>query len=129
MGNAWVNLVTLLAVIEFFVFGALVARARGKYNVPAPAMAGHEVFERYFRAHYNTLELLIMFIPALWIAAAYWNPLWVAGIGAVYLVGRILYLRGYVSDPKARSNGFLLSIVPIGLLALGGLGGAIKALF
>lgn len=129
MGNPWVSLVTLLALIEYFAFSALVGRARATYGVKAPAMSGHEVFDRYFRVHYNTLELLIMFVPALWIAATYWNPLWMAGIGAVYLVGRILYLQGYVRDPKTRSIGFGLSITPIGILVLFALAGVAKALF
>ena len=129
MGNHWVNLVTLLALVEYFAFSALVGRARAQYGVKAPATTGHEVFERYFRVHYNTLELLVMFVPALWIAAAYWNPLWMAGLGAVYLIGRIVYLQGYVRDPKARSIGFGLSIAPIGLLALAALAGVVKALF
>ncbi len=124
----WVNLVTLCALIEYFVFGALVGRARGKYGVKAPATSGHEVFDRYFRVHYNTLELLIAFIPALWIAAQYWNPLWVAAVGAVYLVGRILYLRGYVSDPKTRSIGFALSSLPIILLMVAGVIGVVRSL-
>jgi glutathione S-transferase len=128
VGNHWVNLVTLLAVLEFFVFGFLVGRARVKYGVKAPAMSGHEMFDRYFRVHYNTLELMIMFVPALWIAASYWNPLWMAGIGAVYLLGRLLYLRGYVADPRTRSLGFGLSIVPIGLLVLFAFAGVARAL-
>jgi len=128
MGNHWVNLVTLLALLEYFAFSALVGRARAQYGVKAPATTGHEVFERYFRVHYNTLELLVMFVPALWIAAMYWSPLWMAGLGAVYLVGRIVYLQGYVRDPKARSIGFGLSIAPIGLLALAALAGVAKAL-
>ena len=128
MSNHWVNLVTLLALIEFFAFSALVAKARVKHGVPAPAMSGHETFDRYFRVHYNTLELLIMFVPALWIAAMYWNPQWVAGIGAIYLVGRIVYLRGYVAEPKQRAMGFFLSIGPIGILVLAALTGVGKAL-
>jgi glutathione S-transferase len=128
VGNHWVNLVTLLAVLEFFAFGFLVGRARAKYGIKAPATFGHEMFDRYFRVHYNTLELMIMFVPALWIAAMYWNPLWMAAIGAVYLVGRILYLYGYVAEPKQRSTGFGLSIVPIAILVLAALAGAGKGL-
>jgi glutathione S-transferase len=129
VGNHWVNLVTLLAVLEFFAFGFLVGRARAKYGVKAPAMSGHEVFDRYFRVHYNTLELMIMFVPALWIAAGYWNPVWMAAVGAVYLIGRVIYLQGYVRDPKARSIGFGLSIFPIGFLVLAALAGVLKGLF
>jgi glutathione S-transferase len=129
MGNAWVSLVTLLALLEFFAFGFLVGKARVTYGVNAPAMSGHEMFERYFRVQYNTLELLIMFVPALWIAAMYWNPLWMAALGAIYLVGRLLYLQGYVRDPKTRSIGFGLSMGPILLLVLSALVGVVRSLF
>ena len=122
------NLVTLGALLEYFVFIYLVGKARENYGVKAPAISGHEIFERYFRVQQNTLELLIAFIPALWIAAQYWNPTWMAAIGAVFLIGRLLYLRGYVSDPKARSLGFLLSAVPILILVGAGVVGAVRVL-
>lgn len=125
---AWINLVTLCALIEYFVFGWLVGKARGKYGVKAPATSGHEVFDRYFRVQQNTLELLIIFVPALWIAAQYWNPMWIAAIGAVYVVGRIVYLRGYVSNPGSRHIGFLLSTVPIVTLILVAVVGVVRAL-
>lgn len=129
MGNSWVNLVILLALLEFLAFGFLVGRARVKYGIRAPAMSGNEMFERYVRVHYNTLELLILLVPALWIAASYWNPVWMAAAGGIYLIGRILYLRGYVRDPKTRSIGFGLSIVPILFFVLAALAGIAKALF
>jgi glutathione S-transferase len=126
---ACVNLVTLVALLEYFAFGYLVGWARGKYGVKAPAITGHEVFERYFRVQQNTLELLIAFIPALWIAAQYWNPTWIAAIGAVFIIGRLLYLRGYVGDPKGRSLGFGLSVLPILALIVASVFGAVRALF
>lgn len=125
----WVNLVTLCALIEYFVFGWLVGKARVKYAVKAPATSGHEVFDRYFRVQQNTLELLILFVPALWIAAQYWNPLWMAAIGAVYVIGRVLYARGYISDPKARHWGFVLSSVPVIVLILVALAGCLWSLY
>jgi len=125
---AWINLVTLLALAEYFVFGVLVGRARVQFGVKAPAIFGHPTFERYFRVQQNTLELLIMFIPALWIAAQYWDPTIIAAIGAIYLVGRVLYLQGYVRDPKTRSIGYGLSLVPTLLLVLAGFVGIVRAL-
>lgn len=116
---AWVHLVTLLALIEYLGFAYLVGKARATFGVKAPAITGHEIFERYFRVQMNTLELLIVFVPTLWMAAAYWNPSWVAALGAVYLIGRIVYLRGYVADPRTRSIGFGLSILPIAVLLVG----------
>ena len=125
---AWVHLVTLLALFEYMGFIYLVGRARDRYGIKAPATSGNDMFERYFRVQMNTLELLILFVPALWMAAAYWNPAWVAIVGAVYLIGRALYLRGYVADPKSRSWGFLLSAVPIIVLVLAGTIGVVRGL-
>jgi uncharacterized membrane protein YecN with MAPEG domain len=119
-----VAVVILLALIEYVAFGMLVGRARGKYGVHAPAVAGHEVFERYFRVHQNTLEMLVVFVPAMWLFGAYVDPTWAALLGLVYVVGRILYLRGYVADPGKREIGFGLSVLPVIVLLLGALWGA-----
>ena len=125
---AWVDIVALLAILQLVVFGVLVARARGLYGVAAPATSGHPVFERYFRVQMNTVETLLAFLPALWIAARYWPPVYAALVGAVYLVGRVLYLRSYVRDPKSRTLGFSLSMLPILALVLAALVGALRAL-
>lgn len=114
----WLQLVTLLAVAQYLVFGLLVAKARGQYGVKAPAMTGHEVFERYNRVHVNTLETLVVLVPALWLAASFFRPQWVAAIGAVYLVGRVIYLRAYISNPATRNLGYTLSALPVMVLIL-----------
>lgn len=124
---ALVNLLVLLAIVQFLYFGLRVAAARGKYGVSAPATTGHELFERVYRVQMNTLELMIMLIPAVWIASSYWNPLFVAAMIATYLVGRMLYLHGYVADPKKRETGFMVSIVPIAILLLAGFAGAVMS--
>ena len=114
-----VHLVALLAVAQYLVFGMLVGRARGRYGIKAPAMTGHEDFERAVRVQMNTLELLAAFLPSLFIAAAYWSSGLVAALGAVYLVGRLVYQRAYVANPARREIGFALSMLPImGLLVL-----------
>ena len=123
----YVYIVIGLAVAQFFYFGLMVGRARAKYKVPAPAMTGNEVFERYFRVQMNTLELLAMFIPSILLYSAYLQPAVAAAVGAVYLVGRIIYLYTYIKEPKSRSTGFGLSIAPIMVLWGGGMFGAIRA--
>lgn len=120
-----VHLVALLAVAQFFAFGVLVGRARAKYGVKPPAVAGHEMFERAFRVQMNTLEQLAGFLPCLLIAGQYWPGALVAGIGAVYLVGRQLYRQLYVADPARRSAGFLLTVGPTSVLFVLGLIGAL----
>src|SRR5579862_9293027 len=121
----WIILVSLLALSQYLWFGRLVGRARGRYGITAPAVTGHEIFERYYRVQMNTLELLVLFVPALYLAALYVPPLWPAALGAVYLVGRVLYARAYISDPARRELGFVLSWLPIVALVLMALIGTI----
>jgi uncharacterized MAPEG superfamily protein len=120
--------VAVLALLQYLFFGALVGQARERHGVKAPAVTGNEAFERIYRVQMNTLELLAAFLPALWLAALYWSPAAMAAIGASYLLGRLLYWRAYTRDPKARSLGFVLSFLPIVLLLLAALAGAVMAL-
>jgi glutathione S-transferase len=124
---AYVQLVILLALLEFLLFGYAVSRARTRYNVPAPATGGHEVFERYFRAQMNTLEQLLVFLPSIWLFAQYVNA-WVAvALGVLFIAGRALYFRGYVQAPESRHAGFVLSAVPNVALLIGALIGTARA--
>ena len=109
----YVELVILIALFQFFVFGALVGRARGTYGVSAPAITGHEMFERAYRVQMNTLELLVLLLPGFYLAATLWSPTYAAVAGAVYIVGRVVYWRAYMAEPKSRSLGFALSMGPI----------------
>ncbi len=114
----YVHIVAVLAVLQFFAFGMLVGRARAKYGIRAPATSGHELFERAFRIHANTLEQLVGFLPVLLMASVYWPNAAVAGIGAIYLVGRMLYWRTYLADPGKRALGFILTVIPTFVLAV-----------
>ena len=107
---ALVTIVIALALIEYSVFGILVGRARGKYGIDAPAITGNPIFERYYRVHQNTLEILVLFVPGMIIFAQYVSAEVAAGLGIIFIVGRFLYLRAYVADPKSRSLGFALSL-------------------
>ena len=122
-----VAIVSALAIIEYMAFAMRVGMARGKYEVEAPATTGNEIFERHYRVQMNTLEQLIIFLPALWMFANFASASIGAGVGAVFLVGRLLYAAGYVSDPKKRGTGFLLGFVANVVLVLGSLGGAVRA--
>ncbi|MCV2360727.1 MAPEG family protein [Paucibacter sp. TC2R-5] len=120
--------VSLLAVAQYMSLTALVGRARSAYGIKAPAITGHEQFERYYRVQMNTLELLVAYLPALWLAAQFWSPNGMAAIGAVYLLGRTLYARSYIREPDSRGLGFLLSLIPIVVLLVAGLIGVMLAM-
>lgn len=124
----YVAIVTILALIEFLWFGFMVGRARIKFGIRAPATTGNEVFERYFRVQMNTLEQLVLFLPALWIFAAYVSPVWAAALGAVFVIGRAIYAATYIRNPKSRSLGFALTALPTLAMMIGILVWGIRAL-
>ena len=126
---AFVTIIAMLALIQYIAFGLLVGRARGKFGVEAPATTGHPEFERYFRAHYNTLEQLIVFLPALLAAGYFLNELLAVAAGAVFLIGRSLYFRTYVKDPGTRGPGMMLTFLANVVLVVSGLVGAVLAAF
>ena len=124
----YVAIVTVVALLQFIWFGWQVGVARSRYNIPAPAVSGNEIFDRVFRVHVNTLETLVVFLPALWIFAFFISPVGAAAAGVVYIIGRAIYARSYVKDPKGRSLGFALSMLPALLLLIGILIWAVWAL-
>jgi glutathione S-transferase len=124
----WVQLVTVLAVLQCLVFSFMAGGAREKAKLAAPATTGNEAYERRNRVHMNTIEQLIVWLPSLWIAAQYTNPSRIAAIGAVFLVGRAFYYTGYVKEPKKRGLGFGLSFLSTASLLIYALVDVIRAL-
>jgi glutathione S-transferase len=123
-----VHLVILIALVEYFIFGWLVGRARVRYNVPAPATTGDENFLRYYRAQANTLELLIIFIPSMLFFGQYFGKYAAAALGVLFIIGRALYFYGYVQAASKRHFGFLVSGIAVVALLIGAILGALRAL-
>jgi uncharacterized MAPEG superfamily protein len=119
-----VALVIGLALLQYFLFGFAVGRARGKFNVPAPATSGHPEFERTFRVQQNTLEQLVIFVPSIWGFATFVSAPIAAGLGALFIVGRFLYSRGYTAEASKRGTGFLIGALAQVSLLLGSIIGA-----
>jgi uncharacterized membrane protein YecN with MAPEG domain len=76
----------------------------------------------------NTLELLALFIPALWSFAVFIDQAWAVLLGAIFIIGRALYFKGYVEAANKRSLGFGLSFFPTLFLLFGGIYGAARSL-
>ena len=127
--HAYVAIVTLLTLLMYFWMSLQVPAARRKCGISAPAMTGDPLLERTIRAHYNTLEWLPIFLPALWIFAIYWSDLVAAGLGLLWIVGRIVYQIGYVSAPEKRAPGFLIQFIAVVVLVVGGLGRLVYVVF
>ena len=121
-------IVALLALFEYMFFALRVGTSREKFGVTAPATSGHPEWERMFRVQQNTLEQLIVFIPALWIFAEFVSPTVGAAAGAVFLIGRPMYYNAYVREPSRRTAGFVMGLVANLFLVIGGVIGVITSL-
>jgi uncharacterized MAPEG superfamily protein len=122
---AYVTIIVMLALVEYLYFGVIVAGARSRTGIKAPAVSGNADFERPFRAHQNTLEQLIVFVPAIFATAYYVSELYAVVAGLVFLVGRAVYFRAYSRDSAKRGPGFILTMLANIALLLGGLVGAL----
>jgi glutathione S-transferase len=121
-------IVTIIMLVQFMYFSIEVGKMRQKHGVKAPAMSGHEEYERSNRIHQNTMEQLVVIIPAMWIFGQFFNPLYAAGLGAVYVVARFVYRAAYMKDPSGRTIGFTTGFLAMAALVLGGLVGAVMKL-
>ena len=110
------SLMTLLAVLLMFATSVNVGKARVKYKIAAPAITGHEIFDRAYRVQMNTLEAAAMLLPTLWVYALFVDDISAFVIGMIWLVGRIWYAAAYQINPAKRGPGF-----GIGFLALAAL--------
>jgi hypothetical protein len=115
----------LLALVQYIYFTWQVGSARVKFGIEAPKITGNDTFERTFRVQQNTMEQLVIFIPGMLLFAYFVSPLWALVPGAFYLVGRQLYARAYVADPKKRGTGATLSMLAPIILVLGAIGGLV----
>lgn len=122
----WVSAVVLVAVLQYLVLGMMVGRARVRYHIVAPACTGDPIFERWFRVHQNSLEMLIAFIPSVWLFGMWVSPTWATGIGVLFIAARIIYAAQYISDPKTRELGAGLSFLSTVVLVLGAIYGLIR---
>jgi len=113
------GIVTLMALGLYYALALKVGLARAQYNIPAPQITGSPEFEQVFRVHQNMLEQLVFFLPSLWLFSFFVNPVWGAGLGVVWVVGRGLYAWGYYQAPEKRGIGFGISSLASLALFLG----------
>ncbi len=128
METIYPSIVTVVALIVYFLITMNVGRTRFKYKIMPPATSGDPNFERALRVQQNTLEQMILFLPLLWLFCFYINPIWGSGIGAFWIIGRILYALGYYQAAEKRMIGFAISSLSSLALLIGSLVGMILVL-
>ena len=120
-------IVTALSLLQVVFFAFEVGGARHKHGVSAPAVAGHDEFDRLYRVHQNTLEQLIVFLPSLWMFGYFIDPYWAAGIGLIFVLSRLVYRSAYVKNPESRSGAFGIGFMTMVILLAGSVVGAVMS--
>jgi len=114
-------LIILIALIQFLWFGARVGLGRGKYGVKAPSTTGNENFQRLYRVQQNTMEQLVIFIPAVVAFSVYVSDVWVLLPGLAFVIARALYSYEYTTNPDSRTPGMGLTLLSNVALIVGAL--------
>ncbi len=123
----YVVMVSALALLAYYFTLLMAGLARGRFKIVPPAHTGPEEYERYVRAHHNTLEHLVLFLPGMWLFAYAVSPLWAAAIGIIWPPMRVLYALGYHKAAEKRLIPLYISMPPIYIFVLGSLiGGAAR---
>ncbi len=121
--------IILIALFQYLFFTGRVGLSRGKYGVDAPSTTGDETFERLYRVQQNTMEQMVIFIPAMIAFSMYLSTRWARLPGLLFIVGRQLYSMEYIKNPASRTPGMALSLLCNATLLLGALIGLLLNLF
>ncbi len=121
----YVVIVSALALLAYYFTLLMAGLARGRFKIEVPSHSGPPEYERYVRAHQNTLEHLVLFLPGLWLFAYVVSPVWAAAIGLIWPFMRIGYALGYHKAPEKRLRWLYVSMPPIYIFVLGSLIGGV----
>jgi glutathione S-transferase len=127
LGLLLLSIVFIIAV--YYGQSIQVTTKRIKAGIEYPAITGDDQFERVFRAHYNSLENIVIAIPLILIFGFTVNMFWGAIAGFGWGIFRILYALGYSKSAKTRHPAGAISITILFLLFLGSVFGLLKIIF
>ena len=119
----YVGLVVVAALVQYFLFAFNVAAVRERERIPATEATDNERLVRLVRVHANTGEMLIVFVPMIALCGHFFDPHVAAGVGAFWILARLVYRRGYLKDVRSRIPGFYMGDIVLALLTVGTLYG------
>lgn len=122
-------LVTLLSLFVYFWMATQVGKARREHEIQAPADRGPDAFNRVMRTYENTLEMLVLFLPALWLFAITISDFWAGIVGIFFPIGRVMFALGYYKASDQRGRGFMIGFIATMILLIGATLGCLHAAY
>src|ERR1700731_649433 len=95
-------IIILIALLQYLFFALRTGVSRPKYGIQPPKTVGNDTWERIYRVHQNTLEQIVVFIPALLLFSNYVSATWAILPGVAYLIARQIYSYRYIKNPPGR---------------------------
>jgi glutathione S-transferase len=128
--NLGLLLLSILFIIAVYYGQSIqVTIKRIKAGIKYPAVSGEDQFERVFRAHYNSLENIVIVIPLILIFGFTVNMFWGAIAGFGWGIFRIFYAIGYSKSAATRHPAGGISSLFLIILFAGSLFGLLKIIF
>jgi glutathione S-transferase len=115
----YVGLVSGLALLVTYFTMFKSGMGRSKFGVSAPDHSGPDEYNRRVRAHQNTVEHLVMYLPGMWLFAVAVSPIWAAGIGIIWPVARFFYAIRYHKSAEGRMLPLYVSMPVVYTFLLG----------
>lgn len=118
-------LATIFSSLLAFWLAYNTGMVRAKHKAPPYEHTENKDVWISCRAHMNTIEMMVVYLPLLWVATIF-GPSTIAGIvGLVWFASRVWYAQGYLKNPKQRQAPFMIGLACIGITALLGFYGLI----
>ena len=121
--------VTVLTLFVYFWMATQIGKARREHGIQAPEDRGPEAFNRVMRAYENTIEMMVLFLPALWLFSVTISDFWAGIIGIFFPIGRVLFARGYYQESGKRTRGFMIGFIATMILLIGATLGSFHAAY
>lgn len=123
------GVVTVLTLFVYFWMATQVGKARRKHDIKAPAHSGPDDFNRVMRVYENTIEMMALFLPSLWLFAITISDFWAGIIGVFFPIGRVVFALGYYQAADKRGRGFTIGFIATMILLIGAALGTLHAAY
>ena len=121
--------VTVLTLFVYFWMATQIGKARREHGIQAPEDRGPDAFNRVMRAYENTIEMMVLFLPALWLFSVTISDFWAGIIGIFFPIGRVLFALGYYQESGKRTRGFMIGFIATMILLIGATLGSFHAAY
>jgi len=111
-------LITVFTSLLTFYLAFNVGSMRRKHKSGVLETDKHEEVTIANRAHMNTIEISVVYLPLLWVASIFGPTTIVGMVGSIWFVSRVWFAWTYLKSPSSRTIPFMIGIPCIFITAI-----------